>query len=362
MNISLGEAFESRANNLNLLRLLAALSVIYGHATAITGKGPNDVFLQYIGYKFIGGVAVDIFFVISGFLIARSVCGPSNITYFISSRLLRIYPGLIACIALSVFIVGPLLSTDTSYWGSSQTWKYLLLNGFAISTEYSLPGTFIFNHNKAFNGSLWSIAVEIRLYVFTLVLYMLGVFKFRLVFNGLFFLTIIIIYHYTQYFEWFYVLEYENHRHVSLMFMIGVFSYINRDKVQLNWIFLLTLLIISWSQLYQPTFGYTYTFVLPYLVFVLCFAPWGQWYNNCGDYSYGVYLYGWPCQQIVYNSNSGISNFEHALYASFLALCCAFLSWHVIEKPMLKLKKHTGEVVYLFAYLDRFRAKERGVK
>jgi len=60
-----------RGNNFNLIRLIAALFVIYGHTAAVTGNGPNDIYLQYVGNKFIGGLAVDIFFIISGFFISQ---------------------------------------------------------------------------------------------------------------------------------------------------------------------------------------------------------------------------------------------------------------------------------------------------
>lgn len=70
---TLGFMFNKHSNNFNIMRLIAAFAVIYGHAGAVTGKGPPDIFLQLIGFKFIGGVAVDVFFVISGYLITASI-------------------------------------------------------------------------------------------------------------------------------------------------------------------------------------------------------------------------------------------------------------------------------------------------
>ena len=72
------------------MRLIAALAVIYGHASAVTGKGPADIFLQWVGYKFIGGVAVDVFFVISGYLITQSALSKNGLIYYCASRILRI--------------------------------------------------------------------------------------------------------------------------------------------------------------------------------------------------------------------------------------------------------------------------------
>lgn len=136
---TLGETFKGSQNNLNLIRLLAALSVIYGHASAVTGQGPADIFLQLVGFKFIGGVAVDIF-VISGFLITASAMGRHGLKYYVASRLLRIYPALIVCVVFTVLVIGPLFSVADDYFKAGQTWRYFWVNASIYNTEYFLPG------------------------------------------------------------------------------------------------------------------------------------------------------------------------------------------------------------------------------
>ena len=70
---SLADAWADGRNNFNLIRLVAAWLVIYGHAWAITGSGGGDLVTRLTQFKFAGGVAVDVFFVVSGFLIAASL-------------------------------------------------------------------------------------------------------------------------------------------------------------------------------------------------------------------------------------------------------------------------------------------------
>ncbi len=70
---ALADAWASGRNNFNLIRLFAAWLVIYGHAWAITGSAGGDLVAQLTRFKFAGGVAVDVFFFISGFLIAASL-------------------------------------------------------------------------------------------------------------------------------------------------------------------------------------------------------------------------------------------------------------------------------------------------
>lgn len=98
---------QSRANNLNLIRLLAAISVTFGHSFAMTnptgshyeiGLGMNSA-----GFGF---HAVALFFMLSGFLILQSYNqSKSNISYILS-RVLRIFPGLLFANIVTAILVG----------------------------------------------------------------------------------------------------------------------------------------------------------------------------------------------------------------------------------------------------------------
>ena len=59
-----------------------------------------------------------------------------------------------------------------------------------------------------------------------------------------------------------------------------------------------------------------------------------------GDFSYGVYLYGWPVQALVfYFFKDYIHPYSFFFIALPIAVLMAFLSWHLVEKRLLKLKK-----------------------
>jgi peptidoglycan/LPS O-acetylase OafA/YrhL len=335
---SLGSLFKNSPNNLNLIRLLAATAVIYGHANVITGHGPHDIFLTYVGYKFIGGVAVDVFFVISGYLIAQSSVGKNGLLYYAASRLLRIYPALIVCTVIMVFVLGAKFTTDDGYWSNPQVWRYLWTNATGYQIEYMLPGVFENMNIAGVNGSLWSIAVEVRLYILIFVLSLLGVMRNRSFFNFIFFVSLVVVFFKPESFTQFYLLEYENHRHVVMMYLIGSFCYVNRESIPISPVILLVLTVLAASQHRAENFGFFYVLLLPYFVFCVTFSPWGQWFNRFGDYSYGVYLYGWPAQQLVYYFSPESSNLIHTTYATVIALFCAALSWHLMEKPALTLR------------------------
>lgn len=171
---TIAEAWASGRNNFNALRLVAAWMVIYGHAWAITGTAGQDVITWLTQFKFAGAVAVDLFFVISGFLIAASL-QRNSVRNYLQARALRILPALVTCVALSVFVLGPLLTTARDYWHSPQTWRYLLLNASLWSTTHTLPGVFEHLPYTAVNGSLWTLPGEARLYLALLVASLCGV-------------------------------------------------------------------------------------------------------------------------------------------------------------------------------------------
>ena len=60
------------------------------------------------------------------------------------------------------------------------------------------------------------------------------------------------------------------------------------------------------------------------------------------DYSYGVYLFAWPTQQVMVATSLSLglalNPYNLSVAAALLTFCIAALSWHLVEKPALKLK------------------------
>lgn len=337
---NLGDLFEKNENNFNFLRLFAALMVIYGHTSAVTGNGPQDIFLQYIGFKFIGGIAVDVFFLISGFLITASAIHSKSLKYYIVSRIFRIYPALIICVIILVFIIGPILTTNEHYWNSSITWNYFLSNASSLSTEYFLPGVFESNHDKAVNGSLWSLPIELRLYGIILIFAFLRIVYNKRLFNIVLFSIFTIGFLDPSFFDVFF--KYPNHKHVAMMFLLGSFIYINRYEIKISPIVILSLLLFAAMTHGTVYFIYAYILLLPVFVFSFSFSffPALSLFRKIKDYSYGVYLYGWVVQQLVYLNAPDISNSFHTIISMFFSLLLAILSWHLIESKALSLKSY----------------------
>ena len=333
-SITLADAWASGRNNFNLIRLFAAWLVIYGHAWAITGSTGGDLVTLLTQFKFAGGVAVDVFFFISGFLIAASL-QRNDTRGYLTSRALRILPALVVCVVLSVFVLGPLLTTAPDYWHQPMTWDYLWSNSILWASRYTLPGVFKSLPQHAVNGSLWTLPIEARLYLALLVASLLGVLTARR-YTPLWAIAMAAVYAFAAWRnplpEWM-----ANYVWCTAFFITGTLCWLQRERIRLDPLALLALLAIA-------ALGRgTWWFHLPYFA-IACY---GTLWLACvprlplirrHDLSYGLYLYGWPSAQLVQQFSPG-GPLHNTLWATLLAGALAAASWFLVELPALRLKK-----------------------
>lgn len=349
---SLAELSKSRDNNYNLIRVIAAIAVLISHSYAIYYGDASLEPLRALTGKSLGSIAVDIFFFTSGFLITASLVNSQSLAKYFQSRVLRIYPALCVAIVLTTFVAGPVLTelSISEYFTSYQTWEYLIKNSILLlRAEYDLPGVFQLKPlGTAVNGSLWSLPYEIYMYI-TLatigaICHVLSkkhsstIYPFILVILALLQIAIL-----TEYIDSIFINKF---LYLALLFFTGSLFYLMRDKIKLkNSTFLLcsgllvaSILLTKSLTPYSLTLGYA--LILGYLT--LHFAYYENRlllkYNKLGDYSYGMYIYAFPIQQILANQDLTSNVYIHITMSFSLTLICAIISWHYIEKNALKLK------------------------
>lgn len=147
-----------RDNNVNLIRFVAACMVVFGHMATLLG---SETAMP------LGAIAVDIFFLLSGYLITASWRHSPRLVPYLVRRAARIFPGLVAVLLLTVFVLGPLVTSlgAAGYFASAGTWKYLFLVVLA-PIENVLPGVFEgLPYPGAVNGSLWTLRYELLMYL-----------------------------------------------------------------------------------------------------------------------------------------------------------------------------------------------------
>src|SRR5437764_7651545 len=95
-----GERPLERHNNFDLLRLVAAVSVIFSHAFLLAENSQDHDPLMILtgGQTILGLVGVFMFFTISGYLVTQSFDNTPSPLVFLAKRGLRIFPGLIVCL------------------------------------------------------------------------------------------------------------------------------------------------------------------------------------------------------------------------------------------------------------------------
>src|SRR5262249_52667866 len=175
--IGLHTVAERRDNNFNLFRMLAATAVLISHAYALSlGSATAEPFVTTLDIS-MGGLAVMSFFAISGFFISQSFDRKRSLMDFCVARILRIYPGLLLVLLLTVFVLGPALTTSsiTKYFSDPGTFTYVPRNLSLKFLQYDLPGVFQNNpYSSAINGSLWTLFYEVACYGLVAVVGILG--------------------------------------------------------------------------------------------------------------------------------------------------------------------------------------------
>ncbi|MGH7740559.1 MAG: acyltransferase family protein [Candidatus Eiseniibacteriota bacterium] len=352
MTQSLADHAGGRDNNFNLIRLFAASCVLFGHSFPISGADPSSIGSR-IGPSFSAG-GVDVFFALSGYLVTASLFSRRAVRDFVRARVLRIYPVLIAASFGGAFVIGPLATRleRAAYLSSWETWHYALQNAFLIwplGTQFTLPGVFESTPiARAVNGSLWTLPWELTMYVM-LALGGLVAFRSRLrgalgaVRGGLVgFAALSSValelngtFHFASDFR-----SVEGLRFFSL-FTGGAAFQILRERIALRW----PLAVVSAAALALVQWGHgrcdlIYAPAVAYAVLWLGYVPggWLRAYNRLGDYSYGLYAYAFPIEQLVVDRVPGIPAAGLLAAAGPATLACAVLSWHVLENRCLKLK------------------------
>ena len=331
----------SRQNSFDFLRLLGALLVFFSHQFALQGRAEP----MFLDLTTLGGLGVTIFFTISGYLITISWLRDPHLPRYTSKRLLRIMPGLIVAVAFCALFLGPLLSSLSvgDYFGHPGVRAYFW--NILFYPVYALPGVFTGNpHPHAVNGSLWTLPFEFSLYFVILLVLAIRCSARRhfVIFFSALFMGIFGIYIFS--FNSSPVVLYGNDLRFFLLlspyFFMGSFV----ASCKLEWMLNIKFAFIMLCLLFLMS-GVSLKFLsliaMPYIILSIGLAniPVLGKSGRFGDFSYGLYIYAFPMQQLAIHLLGSAANQVALFLAAFLpTLVCACVSWHYIEKPMLALK------------------------
>jgi peptidoglycan/LPS O-acetylase OafA/YrhL len=401
-NRSLGAVLDANKGvgpGFHTLRVGLAISVVIVHSVDVTTgveilKGPAWVFFEAV---------LPLFFALSGFLVMASA-QRLPVGHFLINRGMRLFPALAVEVVLSAFILGPLFTSLPwrVYFDSQAFWLYMG-NIFAIN-HYFLPGVFLdAPHAGMVNASIWTIPWELFCYAIITGLMVTGFIRRArfLLLAGLVFVTLpallaallMLAQHvpgpwhlqqpmltfdlyldppqYSQFhhsltgkLKWLIWLLCGWNFRIMPFFVGGALLYAFRYRVPFSWLlggaclgFLaLTAVAVpdSWD---GPLFNLALLPVLTYLAVLvgLTRMPDLPVYRN-GDYSYGIYLYGFPIQQVVTLLHLDMRLWWlNVLVSVPLITLFAMMSWRFIEHPVLRHRKTLAGLRFGAARRQRLR-------
>ena len=336
---------DDKANNFTAMRIAFALIVLYGHALMIPlGLPFTGVWATSV--DFIVQCSLDGFFILSGYMITASAMRSRQLGRYVSARIFRIFPGLIATVLLLWLVIGPLFTSLPAgeYWSQSQTWLFPIKLISQIDPMAGLPGVFEASPmGENMNGPLWTIRYELMAYVGVGVLMMVGLYRQNaqvLVWSALTFAFGIAV-------------ETFGYRGIgeetigtlarfAPAFMVGAAFHAGRKYLRLTPAFaglaILAAIItrdlpVGWMMLdialaaSYPLIGYAR---LPGRI--------GDRVRTVEDISYGIYILHWPIGMMVFALLPGLNTTVLALIMLPLALLAGWGLRVVVEKPALALR------------------------
>ncbi|WP_160115200.1 acyltransferase family protein [Bryocella elongata] len=329
------------SNNFDALRLGLAVLVIYSHSYALGlgSEATEPLYRLTRGQMSLGALAVDLFFVLSGYLITASAEKSSSVGSYLKKRVRRIYPAFIVNAILSVVIVVPLAHAviASPAWGNFAL-QTLRLCEFEYSSAFSanpFPGPI--------NGSLWSIQYEFWCYLGVAALASFGLLRRKWLLLASFVASVgvsvlwqvkgIVL---GGKFLGQLLGSPQLWARMLPLYLAGVVAYLFRDRIRLNARGAVLALIVLIGASFV-SLGWTLVFPAAgtYLALYLAFAPWLRLHGaaRLGDFSYGTYLYAFPIAQII------MSRFGHEVppwqlfvLATPLTLLAAIASWYGVER------------------------------
>ena len=324
----------------DFLRLALSLSVVLFHSFQLVNGRGWGVGVAGPAVSFI----VPAFFALSGFLVAGSAARLRNVRTFLIFRILRIVPALSVEITLSALVLGPYVTNYPlqAYFSSQEFAAYF--GNLVGWMHFHLPGVFLGNPLAGVvNGQLWTIPSELHCYILLAALMVIRVFDRPLIMaailiGGVLFETATLFRPVAHVGD---VLQ--SGEMLVLCFLCGNLFYLLRNRIPAHWGLLVVSTIAFWSvaSLY-PRAGFVIgvpaaTYIIVYLGMLrMPRVP----LLMAGDYSYGIYLYSFSLQQAIIWALPAYRMWWANLAIGLpLILIIAAASWHIIEKPALRLRK-----------------------
>lgn len=352
---------DPRRNNFDVLRLGLAAAVVFSHSFPVVTADPWAEPLNALTRRqvSVGTVAVYAFFAVSGFLIAQSWARSRSFGDFLSKRARRLYPGFAAMTLACAFVVVPLATaafpTPTVELLGKLAYRVLVLDG------WDDPAAFAGHACAQVNASVWTIPYEFGCYLLLAGAAGAGLLARRWGAVAVFATA----YGLAAWFKlahcgpvWADLLPKGAAYHAGRVlgqpaawpafvtyFFAGVVFFRFRDRIpHSNRLAAACLAVLAGSAVTPHALLFALPLCGTYLLFWVALHPAVRLhgFGRGGDYSYGVYLYAFPIQQLVVRAIGGPAAADPMTVFAWslpLSLVAGVLSWHLVEKRFLARRR-----------------------
>jgi peptidoglycan/LPS O-acetylase OafA/YrhL len=327
-------------NGFTGLRLALAIAVVVSHAFSVaTGAAGDEPLARLTGYT-LGEHAVNGFFAVSGFLVTMS-CDRRGPRDYALARALRILPGLVAATLIVSLGLGAVLTRLplAEYLRDPGLWSFIRGTLTTFKSNAALPGVFEGNAYRAPLGTVWTLKYEVLCYLGVVAAAACGLLRRRwsapaIVAGLVLALSIMGSLRSADLPK-----GTETALRLPLIFAGGASLYLWRERLRISGAALACLAFGAFALARTPAYPALLFLAEAYAVVWLALGPLARAvFDPPADFSYGIYLYGWPIQQTLHAlwpQMSGPALLGPALAAT---LPVAALSWYGIERPALTLK------------------------
>lgn len=337
-----------RPTGFDYLRIVLSIAIVCEHSIIVSYGEAAGATVWQLPLRPLVGMFLPMFFALSGFLVAGSLFRTTSLMHFLGLRVIRIYPALCVEVLISALLIGPLLTSLSlkDYFSSPVFYSYLL--NMTGDIHYLLPGLFQDSpYPNTVNMQLWTVPFELGCYVALSVLAVIGIKKFHWMAPAG---TVLLLLAY-------FVVRVIVKKKWALIaipgglpgplliacFLAGVSLYLYRDK-------------LPWSHSLCAISGVVTALLVGFIPFGdFVAAPVAAYFTvslgvanpkklpvlQGADYSYGVYLYGFVIQQALAAAFPWAREWWiNILFCVPAAIAMAAVSWHLIEKPALNLRRY----------------------
>jgi peptidoglycan/LPS O-acetylase OafA/YrhL len=357
----------------DLLRLGLAVAILVAHAARIGGtRGPIPSTIELVmslfghaphfaapevatdfrdvvkdGTPWVRPIVithVPMFFALSGFLVTGSAFRAKRVLPFLALRFFRIFPALCVEVVLSALIIGAIFTALPlrEYYSDPKFFTYF--GNIIGKVQMQLPGVTFWKHEPdAVNGNLWTLPSEFYCYLILAGMIVTGIVFNRTLSTILFAIASISLIVANVFFG------FDNQTWILASdvnvyyFFMGCMFFHWRDRIPYSGLLLILCIPIT----YVLEFSTQAVFIVPaFVTYITIFIGTSNFPKSkilqSGDYSYGIYLYGFPIMQALVASVPYVRGkfFVFAPLALVLTFAFAFLSWHLVEKRFLKLRRY----------------------